>query len=248
LQPLRYVLTLTGGVLDAYLTTVKEYLHQMWPEEEHTFAFMDTITSRLLQDCSKIIASDGIQFNPVERIVTVEGSRAYIVAVVQQLAWFGAVCRASVGSLALCYTSVSERVVPDEKFIGFLSDISYEVSSSGVDVSTSRWHGLVGNSVIATDYPILPREHGEIGPQISMEIMVALGKIPLAMNFGGGYVLKGRSFVMAPLEKKGSSDQWHLLRVPAEIDLSIVTCATYVLIIFQRTILTRRKLSPLSAI
>jgi hypothetical protein len=191
LQPLQYVLTLTGGVLDAYLTTVKEYLDQMWPEEEHTFAFMDTITSRLLQDCSKIIASDGIQYNPVERIVTVEGSGAYIVAVAQQLAWLGAVCRASVSSLALCYTGVSERVVPDGEFLGSIFDISYEVSSSGVDVSTGCWHGLVGNSVVATGYPIPPREHGKIGLHTSMEIMAALGKIPIAMNFGEGYVLKG---------------------------------------------------------
>jgi hypothetical protein len=219
LQPLRHVLALTGGVLDAQLTTVEEYLRQTWPEMEHTFALVDAITSTLRRggsnqnDCDTI-ASNGIQFDPVEQIVTVEGSEAYIVAVAQQLAWLGAACRESVGRLASCYTRVSEGADSDNEFPGPLFDISYEVFSSGVDASTSCWHDLVGNSVIATGYSIPTRENGEIGLQISMEIMAALAKIPLATNFGGGYVLKGRSFVMAPLEKKGSSVQWHLFQNP----------------------------------
>lgn len=219
LQPLNHVLAITGGVENAQLTTVEEYLRQVWPEGEHTFALVDAINLTLRQNSSNknssnLIASQGIQFDPIEQIVTVQGSESYIVAVAQQLAWLGAACRESVGRLASCYTMVSERADSAHEFPGPLFDISYEVSSSVGDASPSCWHDLVGNSVVAIGYPIRPREHDEIGLQTSIEIMAALAKVPLATNFGGGYVLKGRSFVIAPLGKKGSSVQWHLFQNP----------------------------------
>lgn len=132
--------------------------------------------------------------------------------IAQQLAWLGAVCRVSVGQLAFCYTTMSEIDDSGGEFPGAVFSITYDVSLAGLEASESCWHNLVGNSVIAVGFPTPERTNGEIGLQVSLELMGALAKIPLATRFCGGYVLKGRSIMLVPVEKKGASVQWHLIR------------------------------------
>lgn len=132
--------------------------------------------------------------------------------VAQQLAWIGAVCRGSIGRLAFCYTRFSEVVDAEVELPGPIFNISYHLSTVGVKASESCWHKLVGNSVIGAGFPIPERANGEIGLHIPLELMAALAKIPVATRFCGGYVVKGRSIVMVPMEKKGTSVQWHLFQ------------------------------------
>ena len=138
------------------------------------------------------------------------GSEELIVSVAQQFAWLGAVCRASTGQLAYCYTAFSE--VNNPYSLGPMFNITYEVSSTGLENIESCWHSLVGNSVIATGFPITERDNGEVGLQIPLEIMAALAKAPHLTHFCGGYVLKSRSIVIVPVERKGNSIQWHLFQ------------------------------------
>lgn len=51
-----------------------------------------------------------------------------------------------------------------------------------------------------------------LGLQLSVELMAVLGSILFATYFDGGYVLKGRSFMIVPLQRKGTSVQWHLFQ------------------------------------
>ncbi|KAF2726782.1 hypothetical protein EJ04DRAFT_582469 [Polyplosphaeria fusca] len=119
-----------------------------------------------------------------------------------QLAWLGATCRASTGQLALCYTTFSEVNYEQADFpnIGFC--IAYEVSSVGLESVESCWHDLVGNSVIAAGFPTPERVNGEVGLHIPFQIMAALASVPLATQFCGGYVLKGRSIMLIPVKRK----------------------------------------------
>jgi hypothetical protein len=134
------------------------------------------------------------------------------VTVAQQLAWLGAACRASTGQLAFCCTTFSEVHDSQVKFPGLVFDITYDVSSIGLEATESCWHDLVGNSVIATGFPISARDNGEVGLHVPLELMGALARIPVATRFCGGYVLKSRSVMLVPVDKKGNSIQWHLIQ------------------------------------
>jgi hypothetical protein len=158
--------------------------------------------------------SKDIAYDPNERTVTVRGPELFVISVAQQLAWLGAACRESVGQVAFCYTKFSELEVENlrDGISGPMFEIGYEVSTTGLEASDSCWHSLVGNSVIATGFPIPPRSNGEIGLQSPLELMAALARIPLATRYFDGYVFKGRSIILVPVEKKGSSFQWHLFQ------------------------------------
>ena len=158
------------------------------------------------------ILAPNIDISPDRQRVSVSGSEDFIVTVAQQLAWLGAACRASVGRLAFCYTTLSEVNDSGVEFPGPVFDINYDISSTEVEASESCWHDLVGNSVIVAGFPILERANGEVGLHIPLEIMGALAKIPFATRFCGGYVLKGRSILLVPVERKGTSIQWHLIQ------------------------------------
>ncbi|KAF1971922.1 hypothetical protein BU23DRAFT_569422 [Bimuria novae-zelandiae CBS 107.79] len=216
LQTIRHVLTLTGNSEDAELTTVEHYLHQTWPR--YSYELVDHIT---------YIVSRGIEgrpcpfieYHPEQRIFLVCGDEDRIVAVAQQLAWLGAACCAPSGQLAVCYTTISQLDNNGEasrldyrKESYPLLDITYDVSSSGIESSNSCWHDLVGDSMIAHGFPIRKRVHGEIGLLLSMELMAVLAKIPFATCYRNGYVFKGRSFILEPVERRETSVQWHLFQ------------------------------------
>ena len=83
--------------------------------------------------------------------------------------------------------------------------------SLGPDEPRSCWNEALGSSVIVTGFPIPERHHGETGLEIPFEIMAGLGAVPLATQYAGGYILKGRSIVFVPVEREQDSVQWHLL-------------------------------------
>ena len=127
----------------------------------------------------------------------------------QQLAWLGAACRNSNGRLAFCYTTFT---VSNSESLCPIFSLSHEVSSSGIGHSNSCWNDLVGGSVIVYGFPI-PKRNDEVhGLHLPVELMAVLGRIPFATYFDGGYVLKGRSFVIVPLQRRGASVQWHLFQ------------------------------------
>ena len=150
--------------------------------------------------------------SPDRRTVSVSGSESLIVAVGQQLAWLGASCSDSNGQLANSYTSFLEAESMGEESNGPLFDITYDRSELTMQESGSCWHELVGNAVIAVGFPIPHRPTETKGLDLSLELMGALANIPLATGFCGGYVLKGRSIVFVPVERKGNAVQWHMIK------------------------------------
>lgn len=143
------------------------------------------------------------------RTIRVKGPEDFTVTIGQQLAWLSAACRNSNGQLAFCYTTFtvekSESLCP-------IFRLKHKVSSSGIEHSNSCWHDLVGNSVIVYGFPIPERTDEVHGLHLPVELMATLGRIPFATYFDGGYVLKGRSFAIVPLQRRGASVQWHLFQ------------------------------------
>jgi hypothetical protein len=217
-QDLSHVVTITGQAVNAQLTTVCNFLKQTWPD--HTFELLQAIQSTLSrhgQDSdlpSKLgnTPSSAIFIDLERQTVTATGSEDLIVTVAQQLTWLGAACRASVGELAYCYPTFDEAEISRTDFHVPAFQITYEVVPLSAQEPRSCWNKLVGSSVIATGFPISERLLNETGLDVPLEIMAALAGIPLATQYGGGYVLKGRSLMFVPVERRGNSVQWHLVQ------------------------------------
>jgi hypothetical protein len=144
--------------------------------------------------------------------VSVSGTLDLVVAVGQQLAWLGAACRASTGQLAHCYTNFTDikqtgPELPELKF-----EIRYEVTPLEAGEQTSCWNDLVGDSVIVAGFPFAQRDTSAIGLEIPLQIMAAIADIPLATFYRGGYILKGRSMTLVPVNRGIDFVQWHLYK------------------------------------
>ena len=143
--------------------------------------------------------------------ISVTGSEDFIVTIGQQLAWLGAACRTSVDQFSRCYTAFAEAK-PDSELPQPTFEIRYEVIPLRPDEPTSCWKDLVGDSVIATGFPISERHCEAIGLEIPLQIMATLGGISLVTCYRGGYVLKGRSILLVPGNSGNDFIQWHLAK------------------------------------
>lgn len=82
----------------------------------------------------------------------------------------------------------------------------------------SCWYPLVGPANIICGFPVPDRQNGERGLEISVSAMAAMAGIPQAVSFKGGFIFKGRSHALVPIERLGESVQWHMLDVyPAKL-------------------------------
>lgn len=146
-----------------------------------------------------------------DKTIIVAGPEDLIVTVGQQLTWLGAACRESIGELAYCYakfdeveTSLAESYVPT-------FSITYEVVPISAQEPRSCWNDFVGNLVVVPGFPVSERLLDETGLELPLEIMACLGGMPLITQYGGGYILKGRSTMLIPVERREDSVQWHLV-------------------------------------
>jgi hypothetical protein len=147
-----------------------------------------------------------------ERKVTVIGPEDLVVTVGQQLSWICAACRDSKGTLSYGHVLFHEiNILPNFSAIPIFK-INTEIVGVDANESKSCWCKFLPGSVIAAGFPIRPRLSHEVGLEISLDIMSALGGILNATQFGGGYILKGRSTMFVPIERLGNSVQWHFLK------------------------------------
>jgi len=156
-------------------------------------------------------AKSDIIINHLEKSLLVTGSEEFVVTMAQQLSWLGAACRVAPLGLGCSYTSFNE--VASKLGLPLCTfQISSEVVPLTSDDPGSCWNEIVGNSTIVTGFPIPERINNEKGLELPLEVMAAFGGIPLATQFNGGYVLKARSIAFVPVERRGNSIQWHLVK------------------------------------
>jgi hypothetical protein len=151
-----------------------------------------------------------IVVNLVEQSLLVTGSEEFIVAIAQQIAWITSACRVSPLGLGYSYVTFQETSprfdVPLRTF-----HIANELCPLTSDDPGSCWNEIVGNSTIATGFPIPERSNNEKGLELPLEVMAGLGGVPLATRFHNAYILKGRCIAFVPVARNGDSVQWHVL-------------------------------------
>ena len=90
-------------------------------------------------------------------------------------------------------------------------ELEYDVVSFDKDEVKLCWHSLIGDSVVATGFPIPERSYDDKGLQAPIEIMAALGGVSIAADVGSGFFLKGETVAFIPVERKNNRVQWHLV-------------------------------------
>lgn len=90
--------------------------------------------------------------------------------------------------------------------------IASELCPLTSDDPGSCWNEIVGNSTIATGFPIPERSNNEKGLELPLEVMAGLGGVPLATRFHNAYILTGRCIAFVPVARNGDSVQWHVLK------------------------------------
>jgi hypothetical protein len=152
-----------------------------------------------------------------EKKISVTGPEDFLVVVGQQLAWLGAACRHSAGQLARCYTSFTDTKSSGQGTPELTFTINYNVIPLEIGEATSCWNDLLGDSVIAHRFPFAQRDPGAVGLEVPLQIMGTIADVPLATLYRGGYVLKGLSMVLVPVNRGTGYVQWHLHKSPGRI-------------------------------
>jgi len=96
-------------------------------------------------------------------------------------------------------------------------ELEYDVVSFDKDEIQLCWHFLIGDSVVATGFPIPERSYDDKGLQVPIEIMAALGGVSIAVDVGSGFFLKGETVAFIPVERRDDRVQWHLVDRDGEL-------------------------------
>jgi hypothetical protein len=144
-------------------------------------------------------------------IVTVDGSRADLISIAQQMAWLGACFRTPrLGQLD--YSDVSFFQKSSTSFSLELQELR------PIEVDKLCWYPMFVNTVLAFGFPAPPR-NGEKGVELPFELMTALGRIWYPKEFLNGFVLKGYSTALIPVSRYGTSIQWHYVSKPDRLTM-----------------------------
>ena len=155
--------------------------------------------------------------------VSVEGSEESIIIIAQQVAWLAALTKDGCRLKETRYAYVDVKELPDSTkepgFAGPLFSVSVYLASPPTEKDSSCWTEILGPSVLITGYPISERRHSERGLEASLQTMASFAGIPVAVTFGGGFVLKGRYHAIVPIKRFQGSVVWHVITSPSNREL-----------------------------
>ena len=233
-QRLSQVITLTGTTENAQAATCEDFISQTWPksgsfllkaiEEFLTSAESETKTDKLERLSGLSEDSTSIEIRSViesgkgrategvsETQITVDSSLRNQYDIAETLAWLAATIRTSKNSTLR--KSRAQLFFQDS--LSSEADESYDLTLEPLEDSDGDpvmcWHPLFVNAIIAVQFPIAERTHGD-GIELSPFLMARLAGIIMPVEFLGGYILKGLSTALIPLEEfEGDrAIQWHL--------------------------------------
>lgn len=144
--------------------------------------------------------------DPTLKTIKVQGTEKFITSIAQQIAWLAAACQEKQDKLTYAYVAFSEAGNSVPTF-----DISVTLEAIDMENSCSCWNKIVGPAVLINGFSLPERNHNERGLEVSVRVMAAILGIPKAVTFRGGFVFKGRYHALVPVEKLGSSIQWHVV-------------------------------------
>ena len=222
------VVTISGSAKHAQATSCSEYIRQHWSTEGSKL--LDALQSALENPIhtsqsymiarvdEENVASDNalsrsmhLEFDvTLGRVVLniISDNQDTIVNVVQQLAWMGAALRTSKNDRVQYCKSKLQGVGKSVGPVNF--NLTFDIYSPAED-DQSCWFSLFTNPVIAQGFPTARRNNNEVGLELPLNMMAALGGARHAVDFEGGLVLKGDSTLFVPIRRHEDSVQWHLI-------------------------------------
>ena len=217
------IVTVSGSAQRAQATTCSEYIQQNWPAHGSKVldALQDALQSPSRKSRSRLRVLSfyaELDFNVTREKVWLEikaKTSDVIVDIIQQLAWMGAALRTSTdGRVQYCEPKLTE-VPQAEGFERVILNFTFHMSLPDKD-DQSCWFPLFKNLVIAHRFPIADRSDDDVGLEIPLDMMAALGGARHAVEFEGGLVLKGYSTLFVPIGRREDSVQWHLICAKSE--------------------------------
>lgn len=135
----------------------------------------------------------------------------------EQLCWLAAVLQEKQSSLHYAQVHVAQN----SSGFNIKAELT-ELPSPGKGAAASAascWRSLVSSHVLAAGFPCPPRDESAVnsplrrqwGLEVSIPLMLALARIPQAVNFREGCVFKGRYHALVPTEVSDGYAQWHML-------------------------------------
>jgi hypothetical protein len=211
-RELSQVLVYCGSLEAAYACTVGEYLDYMWPDVGGAMLVCIQSACNNTQKPSNTANVAGadfsieIQDNFTE--ISLSGHGQSILELAEACIWLATTCREHKGKTdpARCLPRLDEDSLE--------MSVEYEpVTSDKVFTKGSCWLAMLGNSVIASGYPIPMRADGgnQKGLEASIGVLVALSQANWATNFQGKFMLKGLRSALVPVGEDESSITWHFL-------------------------------------
>ena len=216
------IVTISGSAQRAQATTCSDYIQQNWPAHGSKVldALQDALQSPSRKSKSKFRVKSSyaeLEFNVTREKVLLNiktKSSEVIEGIVQQLAWMGAALRTSTdGRVQYCEPKLTQ--VRAEGVEPVILSLTFHMSSLGED-DQSCWFPLFKNLVIAHRFPVADRSDCDVGLEIPLDMMAALGGARHAVEFEGGLVLKGYSTLFVPVGRRKDSVQWHLICAKGE--------------------------------
>ncbi|KAI1425450.1 hypothetical protein F5Y12DRAFT_784703 [Xylaria sp. FL1777] len=222
------LVTLTGSALYAHATTCKSYLQSTWPRtwepflvalqsameaEARPFAPFQHTSDTPFSHIIVVMDSDIIkfQFMPDQTLsVLIGGKMETIIDVAQQISWLSAALSLSPFEQKVAYCNA--RLVCSPSHTGKPRFKVERVFAQPQSIEESCWLPLFSNAALVWGFPI-PARGGEIGLEISIDLLAAIAGVRHAAEYDGGIVMKGFSCMLIPIKLDTIADtvQWHLV-------------------------------------
>ena len=241
-QGLPKLLTLSGTSSRAAAKQCSEYMIAVWPETgSQTLQVLNSalMLSRNSPKSPSRLAWSGTFFLDValhpgdpssgsfeKAIVGVSGTKAQVVQVAQQIAWFAAVFRLPLRDhLGYSTLRIHKRKTSGENcaILEMRLQQSTNEEPGGTSNSTDNcWNPLFRNAVIAYGF-LLPERNSQSGLDVSHEVMTALAGIETTVELrSAGTILVGSKFIIYPTKVGPGFIQWHLVSRDPGQDLTEV--------------------------
>ena len=198
-----------------YATTCRQYLEQVWP----------VLGSDILSAVQKLIESEEGRTNAMVNGASVKLQRVanttFVVAtgtlvslnnIFEVMVWLGTACRASRDPYDI---SICEPVVVSDQSTALSFQVHFELrkmpQQQSIEARDTCWHAMFRNPAIAQGYPVPTRYGGEVGLEVSPEMMVVLAQTQTTVCYRGRIVLKGFNSALAPTHLRNKSVLWHFV-------------------------------------
>ncbi|KAK2759985.1 hypothetical protein FQN54_002721 [Arachnomyces sp. PD_36] len=206
------IFTITGGGTHAYASGCSDYLKHFWESSSYDICshIQHYLEHKIYEHPDSTLTINGPTESPSGITVTVIGTRQTILVVTQQLAWLTAALRCpstkpSLSDISFIATKESEL---------FIEVDSLTELESGAETC---WHQLIGNNVVASGFPIPPRD-GQAGLELPLPVLLSLSRVSFSVDVKGQLILCGFSSLLCPTERfdenipdkpPRQSIQWH---------------------------------------